>query len=111
MFIRNLFASRNTNPVNYTIGIHLAFRLAQYLQSTSPDSPRLAETLALLNNMNAIRLADYLKARRDFEIAAGQKNGPETRAQARFLSDLSFAFDSESQALARRRLRRALSLP
>jgi hypothetical protein len=106
-YIRNLFASRNTNPQNYPLAINLAFLLAQHLQAAEPPSPRFAEALALLNNMSAIRLDDYLKARRDFEVAYGQENASEAIAQAKFLAALVYPFDAEGSSLARQRLRKA----
>ena len=109
-FIRNLFASRNTSPLNYTIGINLAYSLAQDLQANAPDSPHLSEAIALLNIMTAIHLADTLKARHDFEVALGQRNVSEAIAQARFLTDLTFLFDAEGQSRARQRLRKAQAL-
>ena len=109
-FIHNLFASRNANPAYYPIAIQFAFLLAQDLQRANPDSTLLAETLAQLNNMFIIRLADFLKARRDFEVALGQRNTPEALAQAQFLSKLSFPFDAEASSLDKQRLRKARAL-
>ena len=109
-YVRNVFASRNANPLNYVVAINLAYLLAQNVHANDPSSPRLPETVSLLDNMVSIRLADYLKARTDFEIACGQRNAPEALAQARFLSDLSFPFDSEALSLADQRIRKANSL-
>ena len=109
-FIRNIFASRNTNPVNYVLAINYAYLLCGELLAASPDSPHLAETVALLNNMSAIRLADYLKARRDFEVAYGQGNATEALAQARFLDDLAYPFDAETRTLGKQRIRKALAM-
>ena len=109
-FIRNVFASRNTNPLNYILAISHAYLLAQELQLADPASPHLAEALAFLNNMSAIRLADYLKARHDFEIAYGQRNVDEALAQAQFLAALSFPFDAEARTLGKQRLRKAHAL-
>lgn len=109
-YIRNFFASRNANPAYYPVAIQFAFLLAQDLQRTDPASPLLDEALALLNNMFTIRLADYLKARRDFEVALGQRNAPEAIAQAQFLAKLSFPFDAEAVSLAKQRLRKAYAL-
>ena len=106
-FIRNVFASRNTNTRNYTTAIGLAYLLAQDLQNRDPASPRLDETLALLNNMSAIRLADFLQGRHDYEIALGQRNATEAIAQANFLAALSFPFDAEARTLDKQRLRNA----
>ncbi len=109
-YIRNVFASRNANPLNYTLAIGLAYRLAYDLQAADPASLHFSETLALLNNMSAIRLADFLKARYDFEIACGQRNAAEAIGQARFLSELSFPFDAEGRSLDKQRLRKAHAL-
>lgn len=106
-YIRNIFASRNTDPRNYPLAINLAFLLAQHLQADNPASPGFSEALALLNNMSAIRLDDYLKARRDFEVAFGQQNANEAIAQAKFLAALVYPFDAEGSSLARQRLRKA----
>ena len=106
-FVRNFFAARNANPRNYSVAIGFAYLLAQDLRRSAPDSPLLDEILALLDNMSSIRLADYLKARRDFEIAYGQRNAPEAIAQARFLDALSFPFDAEAKSLASQRIRKA----
>ena len=109
-FIRNVFASRNANPVNYTTAIGLAFFLARDLQARAPADPRLPEVRALLDNMASIRLADFLKGRTDFEVACGQGKGDEALAQARFLADLSYPFDAEARALDKQRLRKAAAL-
>ena len=109
-FIRNVFASRNANPQNYTTAINLAFVLAQNLSQADPNSPHLAEALALLNNMSSIRLADFLQARHDFEVAFGQRNATEALAQAKFLSQLTFPFDAEGSALDKKRFRKAYTL-
>ena len=109
-FIRNVFASRNANPVNYTTAIGLAFFLARDLHARAPADPRLPEVRALLDNMASIRLADFLKGRTDFEVACGQGKGDEALAQARFLADLSYPFDAEARALDKQRLRKAAAL-
>ena len=109
-FIRTLFASRNANPRNYTTAINLAYILAQNLNQADPGSPHLAEALALLNNMSAVRLSDFLQARHDFEVAFGQRNATEALAQATFLSQLTFPFDAEGTALDHQRIRKAYTL-
>ena len=109
-FIRNIFASRNANPLNYTTAINLAYVLAQNLSQADPGSPHLAEALALLNNMSSIRLADFLQARHDFEVAFGQRNATEALAQANFLAQLTFPFDAEGHVLDHQRIRKAYTL-
>lgn len=109
-FIRNIFAARNANPVNYTTAIGLAYILARDLQAADPSSPLLPEAFALLDNMSSIRLADFLKARIDYEVAIGQGKAEEAFAQARFLSDLTYPFDSEGRTLAKQRLRKAAQM-
>ena len=109
-FIRTLFSSRNANPRNYTTAINLAYILAQNLNQADPGSPHLAEALALLNNMSAVRLSDYLQARHDFEVAFGQRNATEALAQANFISQLTFPFDAEGHALDHQRIRKAYTL-
>ena len=109
-FIRNIFGARNANPVNYTTAIGLAYILARDLQAADPASPLLPEALALLDNMSSIRLADFLKARVDFEVAVGQGKAEEAVAQAKFLSDLTFPFDAEGRALVKQRLRKAYQM-
>jgi hypothetical protein len=110
-FVRNLFASRNTNPANYPLSISLAYLFAQNLLQSAPDAPQLSEALGMLNNMDAIRLDDYLQARLAFEIALGQRQRVEAIAQARRLAALVFPFDSEGSSLAKKRLRQANAIP
>ena len=109
-FVRNIFAARNASPQNYTTAINLAFILAQNLSQADPNSPHLSEALALLNNMSSIRLADFIQARHEFEVAVGQRNATEALAQAKFLSQLTFPFDAEGHSLDNQRIRKAHTL-
>ena len=60
--------------------------------------------------MSSIRLADFLQARHDFEVAFGQRNATEALAQANFLSKLTFPFDAEGHTLDHQRIRKAYTL-